>query len=179
MGCATGKFRTLIFSRNPHFVASNLAGNESCILFISISCCRVFLLQNRKPAQCRYVCCFARDPTFATSRVNPQHTHQQHIINDTSQRPTIISETQHSVNHRKLRFQPCYFMFYLPNKRRRCHPDVARRGRKVYQIYFWRHQPPAFLATPSKASYCSKARKHQNFTTAWFYILVFSELDNQ
>jgi hypothetical protein len=51
------------------------------------------------------------------------------------------------------------FMFYLPNKRRRCHLDVARCGRKVYQIYFWRHQPPAFVTTISKANYCSKTRK--------------------
>jgi hypothetical protein len=87
---------------------------------------------------------------LATGRVNPPHTHQQNIINDTSQRPNILPETQPSTNHHNLQFQRCYFMFYLPNKRRRCHLDVARCGRKVYQIYFWRHQPPAFVTTISK-----------------------------
>ena len=57
--CAPGKFRTLIFSRNPHCIASNLAGIENCILFISLSGCRVFLPQIREPAQlslCLLVC---------------------------------------------------------------------------------------------------------------------------
>jgi hypothetical protein len=102
------KFRTLIFSRNPHFIASNLAGNETYILFISISSCRVFLPQIRKP---RSVAMFAGSLTsrLATGRVNPQHAHQENIFNDTSQRPNIIPETQHSMNHRNLQFQPCYF----------------------------------------------------------------------
>jgi hypothetical protein len=46
---------------------------------------------------------------LATGRANPQHTHQQHIIKDTSQRPNIIPETQHSMNYGNLQFQPCYF----------------------------------------------------------------------
>jgi hypothetical protein len=108
---------------------------------------------------------------LATRLSRPAESTLSTPINNTSSiilhnDPNIISETQHSVNHRKLRFQPCYFIFYLPNKRRRCHLDVARRGRKVYQIYFRRHQPPAFLATPSKATCCSKARKHRNLRTA-------------